>query len=82
MNFYRVAMKVFKEHRNEFIKISLKREKLKILLQNKRFLKKEYEKEFCTKEEIEALRKDIREGIAKINKLIGGILKYDNSRKD
>ena len=72
MNFYRVAMKVFREHNKEFVDIALKREKLK-----RRIILKRIGMEYTPEEKIIKLEleKEIKEGIEKLNKIIGEYLK-------
>ena len=68
-------MKVFREHRSEFIDISLKKDKLKTMLHNQRFFQQEYGKKCFPDKKIEELKTEIKEGIEKLNKIIGKYLK-------
>lgn len=62
-------MRVFKQHNRDFVRIAIKRERLKQL-----FLLKRRSKDVVSEEEIKALDKEIKQDIERINKVIGGIL--------
>ena len=69
MNYYRLAMKVFKEHKSDFIKLAVKREKQK---QRRYMQRHNYD---VSPEEIAKAELEIKAEMEKINKLIGGFLK-------
>lgn len=69
MNYFNLAMRVFKKHNIDFVKVAVKKEKLKQLLYRKR------RGEPIDPVEIAVLRKQIKESVKNINKVIGGFLK-------
>jgi uncharacterized protein YdcH (DUF465 family) len=70
MNYFKLAMQVFKKHNIDFVKIAVKREKLKQKLYAKR-----RSNELISQDEITQLDTEIKQDIARINELIGGFLK-------
>lgn len=70
MNYFKLAMRVFKKHNIDFVRVAVKREKLKQMVLSKR-----KNGEPISQEEIQKLDKEIKEDIARINKIIGEFLK-------
>jgi len=70
MNYFKLAMRVFKKHNIDFVRVAVKREKLKQMVLSKR-----KNGEPISQEEIKKLDKEIKEDIARINKTIGEFLK-------
>lgn len=70
MNYFKLAMRVFKKHNIDFVRVAVKREKLKQMVLSKR-----KNGEPISQEEIKKLDKEIKEDIARINKIIGDFLK-------
>lgn len=70
MNYFKLAMRVFKKHNIDFVRVAVKREKLKQMVLSKR-----KNGEPISQEEIKKLDKEIKEDIARINKIIGEFLK-------
>lgn len=70
MNYFKLAMRVFKKHNIDFVRVAIKREKLKQMVLSKR-----KNGEPISQEEIKKLDKEIKEDIARINKIIGEFLK-------
>ena len=64
MNYYRLAMKVFNEHKSDFVKLAIRRDKLK----QKLILQKMWSEEL-RKEQIE-----IKKEIKRLNNLIKGLI--------
>lgn len=77
MNYCKLAFKVFNEHKLDFVRMALKRQKLKQMY----ILQRNYG-EILDVEEVTILRNEIKKEEERLNKLIGGLLKYDNSRKN
>ena len=69
MNYYKIVMKVFKNHNRDFVRIAIKREQLKQMIYAKR-----RNNEYVSEEKIKSLDKEIKQEIERINKVIGGIL--------
>ena len=70
MNYFKLAMRVFKKHNIDFVRVAVKREKLKQMVLSKR-----KNGEPISQEEIKKLNKEMKEDIARINKIIGEFLK-------
>lgn len=70
MNYFKLSMRVFKKHNIDFVRVAVKREKLKQMVLSKR-----KNGEPISQEEIKKLDKEIKEDIARINKIIGDFLK-------
>ncbi len=65
MNYYKLAMTVFKKHNTDFVKLALKREKLK----QKLYLKRRCNQQI-PEEEIKKLSSEIKKDVSKLNNII------------
>lgn len=65
MNYYKLAMKVFNEHKSDFVKLAIRRDKLK----QKLILQKMWSEELMKE------KAEIKKEIKRLNNLIGGLLK-------
>lgn len=70
MNYYKLAMQVFKQHGPYFVTIAQKRANLK----QKLILKRRYNQPIPD-EDITILETEIKKGVDRINELIGSFLK-------